>query len=149
MEKRSAFSAQYAVNSSAVGITCLFNILSYMITLRIPAALVYYLFPRAMSQVPCLHEYLANAARVRYPAALLRCKLDAPSACCGVFDYGWHAFRCNSVIICSISLGRRWFFPSVWIALSISERLEMICPLSTSVPYASLFSFVFACPLAF
>ena len=43
-------------------------------------------FPRAMSQVPCLHEYLANAARVRYPAALLRCKLDAPSACCGVFD---------------------------------------------------------------
>ena len=40
-----------------------------------------------MSRVPCLHEYLANAARVRYPAALLRCKLDAPSACCGVFDF--------------------------------------------------------------
>ena len=27
------------------------------------------LFPRAMSQVPCLHEHLANAARVKYPAA--------------------------------------------------------------------------------
>ena len=40
-----------------------------------------FLFPRAMSQVPCLHEHLANAARVEYPAALLRCKIDAPSAC--------------------------------------------------------------------
>ena len=27
------------------------------------------LFPRAMSQVPCLHEHLANAARVKYPAS--------------------------------------------------------------------------------
>ncbi len=25
------------------------------------------LFPRAMSQVPCLHEHLANAARVNTP----------------------------------------------------------------------------------
>ena len=33
-----------------------------------------HLFPR-MSQVPCLHEHLAQAARVKYPAA-----------CCGVFD---------------------------------------------------------------
>ena len=30
--------------------------------------------------------HLANAARVKYPAALLRCKFDTPSACCGVFD---------------------------------------------------------------
>ena len=45
-----------------------------------------------MSQVPCSHEYLANAARVRYPAALLRCKLDAPSVCCGVFDYVVHPY---------------------------------------------------------
>ncbi len=44
------------------------------------------LFPRAMSQVPCLHEHLANAAGVKYPAALLRCKIYAPSACRGVFD---------------------------------------------------------------
>ncbi len=29
---------------------------------------------------------MTNAARVKYPAALLRSKLDAPSACCGVFD---------------------------------------------------------------
>ena len=34
------------------------------------------LFPRAMSQVPCLHEHLTNAARVKDPAALQRCKLD-------------------------------------------------------------------------
>ena len=37
--------------------------------------------PRAMSQVPCLHEHLANAARVKYPSVLLRDKLDVPSAC--------------------------------------------------------------------
>jgi len=30
---------------------------------------------------------LATAAGVKYPAALLRYKLDAPSACCGVFDW--------------------------------------------------------------
>ena len=30
--------------------------------------------------------HLANAARVKYPAALLRCKFDTPSACCGMFD---------------------------------------------------------------
>ena len=34
------------------------------------------LFPRAMSQVPCLHEHLTNAARVKYPVA-----------CSGVFDF--------------------------------------------------------------
>ncbi len=33
------------------------------------------LFPRAMSQVPCLHEHLANAVRVKNPVA-----------CSGVFD---------------------------------------------------------------
>ncbi len=50
------------------------------------------LFPRVMSQVPCLHEHLTNAARVKYQcvlwthSALLRIKLDTPSACCGVFD---------------------------------------------------------------
>ena len=33
-----------------------------------------------------LSIHLTNAARVKYPAALLRSKLDAPSACCGVFD---------------------------------------------------------------
>jgi len=42
-----------------------------------------------MSQVPCLHEHLANAVRVKYPAALLRVKLDTPSACCGVFDFAF------------------------------------------------------------
>ena len=30
---------------------------------------------------------LANAARVKYPAALLRCKLPCPVACYGVFDF--------------------------------------------------------------
>lgn len=34
-----------------------------------------FLFLRAMSQVPCTHEYLANAARVKYPAALLCIKI--------------------------------------------------------------------------
>jgi len=44
------------------------------------------LFPRATSQVAaCRH--LATAARVKYPAALQRCKFDTPSACCGVFDH--------------------------------------------------------------
>ena len=31
-----------------------------------------------MSQVPCLHEHLANAARVIYSAVLQRSKLDTP-----------------------------------------------------------------------
>ena len=35
-----------------------------------------FLFPRAMSQVLCLHEHLTNAARVKYPVA-----------CSGVFDF--------------------------------------------------------------
>ena len=35
-----------------------------------------FLFPRAMSKAPCLHEYFANAARVKYIAA-----------CYEVFDY--------------------------------------------------------------
>ena len=34
----------------------------------------------------CLHSHSATAARVEYPAAQLRYKFDAPSACCGVFD---------------------------------------------------------------
>ena len=34
----------------------------------------------------CLHIHSATAARVEYPAAQLRYKFDAPSACCGVFD---------------------------------------------------------------
>ena len=34
----------------------------------------------------CLHVHLATAARVKYPAALLRCKFECPVACCGVFD---------------------------------------------------------------
>ncbi|GAA6407303.1 hypothetical protein K040078D81_14200 [Blautia hominis] len=34
-----------------------------------------------------MHGYLATAARVKDPAAMLRYKIDAPSACCGVFDY--------------------------------------------------------------
>ena len=42
-----------------------------------------FLFPRAMSQVPCLHEHLTNAARVKYPAALQRCKLDTPLLAAG------------------------------------------------------------------
>lgn len=37
-----------------------------------------------MSQVPCLHEHLADAARVAYPAALQRSKLDAPLLASGV-----------------------------------------------------------------
>ena len=35
----------------------------------------------------CLHIHSATAARVESPAAQLRYKFDAPSACCGVFDY--------------------------------------------------------------
>ena len=34
----------------------------------------------------CLHIHSVTAARVEYPAAQLRYKFDAPSACCGVFD---------------------------------------------------------------
>ncbi len=41
------------------------------------------LFLRAMSQVPCLHEHLANAARVKDPTALQRCKLDTPLLAAG------------------------------------------------------------------
>ena len=33
-----------------------------------------------------LHIHSATAARVEYPAAQLRYKFDAPSACCGIFD---------------------------------------------------------------
>ena len=35
----------------------------------------------------CLHIHSATAARVEYPAAQLRYKSNAPSACCGAFDY--------------------------------------------------------------
>ena len=36
-----------------------------------------------------MHGFLANAARIEYPAALLRSKLDTPSACRGVFDFAF------------------------------------------------------------
>ncbi len=42
------------------------------------------LFPRATSQVACLHVHLATAARVKYPVALQRCKFDAPLLAAGV-----------------------------------------------------------------
>ena len=32
---------------------------------------------------PCLHGYLATAARVKYPAALQRCKFDTPLLAAG------------------------------------------------------------------
>ena len=35
----------------------------------------------------CLHIHSATAARVEYPATQLRYKFDAPSVCCGVFDW--------------------------------------------------------------
>ena len=71
------------------------------------------LFPRAMSQVPCLHEHLANAARVKYPAALLRIKLDTPSACCGVFDWKIRKKR-GSWMPCWI-----WLMPEILMRLKI------------------------------
>ena len=46
----------------------------------------------------CLHEHLVNAARVKYPAALLRIKLDTPSACCGVFDSIVHGKQIYSFV---------------------------------------------------
>ena len=44
-----------------------------------------HLFPRATSQSQA-SLVLATAARVKYPAALQRCKFNTPSACSGVFD---------------------------------------------------------------
>ena len=35
---------------------------------------------RQWAKRPCLHGQLANAARVKYPAALQRCKIDTPSS---------------------------------------------------------------------
>ena len=42
-----------------------------------------FVIPRAMSQVPCLHEHLENVARVKYPAVLQRCRLDTPLLAAG------------------------------------------------------------------
>ena len=52
-------------------------------------------FREQRAKQPCLHGYLATAARVKYPAALPRYKIDAPSACCGVFDSGQLSLRIN------------------------------------------------------
>ncbi len=42
----------------------------------------------------CLHVHLATAARVKYPAALLRSK---SVACCGVFDLKVGGGMCPAV----------------------------------------------------
>ncbi len=44
-----------------------------------------------MSQVPCLHGRLANAARVTYPPALQRCKLDVPLLAAGLLTTAYRA----------------------------------------------------------
>lgn len=44
-----------------------------------------HLFPRATSQEDMLDIHLATAARVKYPAPLGRCKIDAARD--GGFDY--------------------------------------------------------------
>ena len=44
------------------------------------------LFLRATSQAGMLACTFGDCRRGQYPAALLRCKFDAPSACCGVVD---------------------------------------------------------------
>ena len=99
-----------------------------------------------MSQVPCLHEHLANAARVEYPAALLRCKIDAPSACCGVFDLPgnlgpeeqeyiilhekFHIRRLDHVVkpIGFAALCIHWFNPLAWISFILfCKDMEMSC----------------------
>ena len=53
-----------------------------------------FLFPRATSQVACLNPtkgwigHLATAARVKYPAALQRCKFDTPLLAAGSLILG-------------------------------------------------------------
>ena len=40
-------------------------------------------FREQRAKQPCLHGYLATAARVKYPAALQRCKFDIPLLAAG------------------------------------------------------------------
>ena len=70
------------------------------------------LFPRAMSQVPCLHEHLANAARVKYPCALahlalLRIKLDTSSACCGELDSRGQRVKLGKLVFKKYAMARK------------------------------------------
>ena len=71
----------------------------------------------AFGEVPCLHEHLADAARVKYPAALQRCKFDTPLLAAG------------SLIM--------WGYPSLYIARTDSQTSW-----TTGIP-CSLFSLMF------
>ena len=60
-----------------------------------------------MSQVPCLHEHLANAARVKYPAALQRCKFDALLLAVGYLAFSQEELL-RLVLAFRVFKGKRW-----------------------------------------
>ena len=94
-----------------------------------------------MSQVPCLHEHLANAARVKYPAALLRIKLDTPSACCGVFEY-YSANHAPYTYIDIILVGPILSFIGVIISIITRKSRKLYPTLWTSGLMVCLFGFI-------